>query len=94
MADTNATLQNAQVGDYIYIAYKQLTANWFSLNNTGLYKIVRKGSHTTPGTDSFVDVINVGASAEPGSDYYEVNFEDDVQVFGSGEQSTYRLLCQ
>lgn len=82
-ADTSTTFQGALVGDYIYVSYKSLTADWFGLNNTGLFKIVKKGSHTAPGTNTYVDVVNVGASAEPVSDYYDVTFEDDVQVFGS-----------
>ena len=83
LADTTATLQNARVGDYIYIAYKQLSADWFSLNNTGLFKIVKKGKHTTSGVDTFVDVINVSASADPALDFHKTSLEQDVQTFGS-----------
>jgi len=82
-ADTSNTFQGALVGDYIYVSYKSLTADWFSLNNSGLFRIVKKGSHVSAGVDTYVDVVNVGASAEPVSDYYDVTFEDDVQVFGS-----------
>ena len=51
-------------GDYFYITKK--TAGWVSTANTGLYKIISKGGHTVAGTDSFIEVLNVGAVSEAG----------------------------
>lgn len=49
-------------GDYLYIVSR--TSGWVSSANTGLFKIFSKGNHTTAGTDSYVDVQNVGVVAE------------------------------
>ena len=90
LCDSTTTLQNARVGDFLYIAYKSqevspvvVTPTWFAQANTGLFKIISKGEHTAPGVNSYVDVANVGAVNEPASGYYSISATTDIQVFGS-----------
>lgn len=51
-------------GDFVYITNK--TSGWVNNANSGLYKIVAKGGHTTAGTDTFIDVLNLGVVPESG----------------------------
>lgn len=51
-------------GDFIYIVARN--AGWVSAANSGLFKINAKGNHTVAGTDTFVDVDNVGVVVESG----------------------------
>lgn len=44
--------------DFIYIAYRDSDANWFSEVNTGLFKVISKGDHTSAGTDTYIEVLN------------------------------------
>lgn len=90
MSDSITALQGVRVGDFIYIAFKSqevspvvVAPTWFQEINTGLFKIAAKGSHIIAGTDSYVDVVNVDAVAEPLSGYYEISATTDIQVFGS-----------
>ena len=90
LCQSASTLQGARVGDFIYLTFKSqevtpvvTTATWFAQSNTGLFKISAKGSHTTAGTDTYVDVVNVGAVEEPASGYYSLSADGDVQVFGA-----------
>jgi len=49
-------------GDFVYIAYR---STWLNINNTGLFKVKAKGSHTTAGVDTFIEVDNIGVVSEP-----------------------------
>lgn len=64
MAQTADAFAALKPGDYIYIVKR--TAAWVSAANAGLFKIKAKGNHTTVGTDTFVDVDNVGVVVESG----------------------------
>lgn len=48
-------------GDFVYIAYR---SSWLSSNNTGLFKVKAKGAHTVAGADTFIEVDNIGGTAE------------------------------
>ena len=85
-----SAFQNSRVGDFLYIAFKGqevspvvVTPTWFQQVNTGLFKISAKGSHTSAGVDSYVEMVNVDAVAEPLSGYYDITATTDIQVFGS-----------
>ena len=58
MSSTLAAFQSLLPGDFIYITPR--TSGWVDAANSGLFKIFAKGNHTAAGTDSFVDVENVG----------------------------------
>lgn len=62
-------------GDYIYIT--QRTASWFASNNTGLFKVIDKGGHTTAGTDTYIDVLNSNVTVQT----VTVADSNDVQAF-------------
>lgn len=64
MSSTADAFAALKPGDFIYIAKRN--AGWVSAANSGLFKIKAKGAHTTAGTDSFVDVDNVGVVVEAG----------------------------
>lgn len=90
LCDSASTLQGARVGDFIYVMYKSqevspvvVDPTWFAQNNTGLFKIAAKGQHIVDGTDTYVDVVNVGATSEPSLGYYSISATSDIQVFGS-----------
>lgn len=90
VCDSITTLQNARIDDFIYIVYKEqeahptaATPTWFRQENTGLFKIISKGKHTTGGDNTYIDVVNVNAFSEPSSDYYSISATSDIQVFGS-----------
>lgn len=59
-----STFHNVHVttNDYIYIAPR--TDTWLSLNNTGLFKVVAKGDHTSAGVDTWIEVINSNITVE------------------------------
>lgn len=78
MSSTLDAFASLLPGDYLYIASR--TSGWVSAANTGLFKIVRKGNHTTAGTDSYVEVENLGVVAEG-----PISIQDtlDVKAFGT-----------
>jgi len=69
--------QQAQVDDYIYIAPK--TSSWLSAQNTGIFKIIKKGSHLDSAT-SYIDVANPNVVAEGP---FTITTDTDIQVFSS-----------
>lgn len=64
MANTTDAFAALKPGNYIYITAR--TSGWVSAANAGLFKIKAKGSHTTQGVDTFVDVDNVSVVPESG----------------------------
>jgi uncharacterized phage protein gp47/JayE len=68
-------------GDFVYMT--QRTSGWLAPNNAGLFKIVDKGSHTTPGVDTYIDVLNAGDLATPSITPQVVTIADtlDIQAF-------------
>jgi uncharacterized phage protein gp47/JayE len=77
-SDSLASFDMAQPHDFIYIVSRGV-GSWIDPANCGLYKIVAKGEHTLAGTDSYVEVKNVGIV--PGS--HTVLASEDIQVFKS-----------
>lgn len=77
MADAAGPLANLLPGDFIYTTVR--TAGWLATNNTGLFKIVDKGGHTTPGVDTYVDVMNPSVTAQT----VTVADPADVQAFST-----------
>jgi uncharacterized phage protein gp47/JayE len=68
-------------GDYVYMT--QRSTGWLASNNTGLFKIIDKGSHTTAGVDTYIDVLNAGNLATPSITPQVVTIIDpnDIQAF-------------
>ena len=66
-------------GDFIFIANRGALSSWVNPTNTGLFKIVAKGNHTSAGVDSYVEVKS--ANITPGS--HTVDSADDIHVFKS-----------
>lgn len=62
MSSTLDALGALQPGDFIYMVRR--SSGWLSNANTGLYKVVHKGPHLTPGVDSYVEVLNDTIVAE------------------------------
>jgi uncharacterized phage protein gp47/JayE len=79
MAQTADAFAALKPGNYIYIVARN--SGWVNAANDGLFKIKAKGQHTTVGTDTFVDVDNVGVVPEAGiviSDSLDIKgFETD-----------------
>jgi uncharacterized phage protein gp47/JayE len=50
------TFKFLQPNDYIYLVAR--TSGWISAANSGLFKIVHKGTHLSAGSDSYVEVLN------------------------------------
>ncbi len=68
-------------GDFVYIT--QRSSGWLNANNTGLFKVVDKGFHTTAGVDTYIDVLNAGNAATPSITPQVVSVADpaDIQAF-------------
>jgi hypothetical protein len=81
MSSTLTAFPFLMPGDFIYIT--QRTSAWLSSNNTGLFKVIDKGFHTTAGTDTYVDVLNAGNLATPSITPQTVTVVDpaDIQSF-------------
>ena len=62
MSSANDTFAALEPGEFIYIVKR--TSGWLSAGNTGLYKIVSKGRHTSAGVDSYVEVLNDSITPE------------------------------
>jgi uncharacterized phage protein gp47/JayE len=80
MSNSLTALQQAQIDDFVYIVSRGIAPSWVSPSNTGLFKIIAKGSHLSAGTDTYVDVANVGVIA---GGPFSVILETDIQVFSS-----------
>ena len=74
---------NLLPGDFVYIT--QRTSGWLAANNTGLFKIIDKGSHTTAGVDTYIDVQNAGDLSTPSITPQVVTVIDpaDIQAFAT-----------
>jgi len=70
-------------GDFVYITQRSI--GWLASNNTGLFKIIDKGSHTTAGTDTYIDVLNAGNLGTPSITSQVVSVTDpaDIQAFAT-----------
>jgi hypothetical protein len=79
MSDDLTTFQEIvpTTNDYLFVVYRDGDTNWFSENNTGLFKVVAKGDHTTAGVDSYVDVYNPNGTAESKT----IQDVEDIQAF-------------
>lgn len=64
MASNTSVFRNVQPGYFIYITYRSIGAGWASAVNTGLFKVIRRGTHVTAGTDTYIEVLNNTITAE------------------------------
>ena len=95
MSSSLATFAMLQPHDYIYITNRGdidgsgsgSVGGWADLKNCGLFKINAKGDHTLAGTDSYVEVSNIGTVA--GS--YSALASEDIQAYYG---QTYPQLWQ
>lgn len=56
--DSVSVFNNIQPGHFIYIAYRSADSNWVSANNSGLFKVIARGSHLVAGSDTYIEVWN------------------------------------
>ena len=78
MSDSISAFSTVQPHDFVYIASRGV-GTWIDPANTGLYKIIAKGEHTSVSVDSYIEVKNV--TIVPG--VYPVAASEDIQVFSS-----------
>jgi uncharacterized phage protein gp47/JayE len=80
LSSSTNSFQQAQVDDFVYIAYRSGSSSWVSSANAGMFKIVAKGSHISAPTDTWIDVVNANAVTEGP---FSVVSGSDIQVFSS-----------
>ena len=78
MSDSLSSFDAAQPHDFVYIVNRS-SGLWVDTANTGLYKVIAKGEHTTASTDSYIEVKNV--NIVPG--VHTVLAAEDIQIFKS-----------
>jgi uncharacterized phage protein gp47/JayE len=78
MSDSLSSFDAAQPHDFIYIVNRN-SGLWIDIANTGLYKVIAKGEHTTANTNSYIEVKNV--NIVPG--VHTVLAAEDIQIFKS-----------
>jgi len=79
MSSLLGSFESLLPGDFVYIT--QRATAWLSAGNTGLFKIVDKGSHITPGVDTYVDVMNPSSNIV--SQTVSVADTADIQAFST-----------
>ena len=81
MSSLLTTFPSLLPGDFVYIT--QRSTGWLASNNTGLFKVIDKGSHTAAGVDTYIDVLNAGNLATPSITPQTVSVVDpaDIQAF-------------
>lgn len=62
MSSTLSTFASLMPGDYIYVIKR--ASGWLSASNTGLFKVLKKGTHLSAGSDSYIEVLNNAITAE------------------------------
>lgn len=55
MAPNTSVFDNVQPGHFLYIASR---SSWVSAGNAGLFRVMNRGDHLTPGTDTYIEVLN------------------------------------
>jgi uncharacterized phage protein gp47/JayE len=85
MASSASALREIQPNDYVYITNRgdidnSGTGNWVDIKSCGLFKVTSKGEHTTDGTDTYIEVVNVDMVV---GGPYSVQDSLDVQAFYS-----------
>lgn len=76
MSDSATSFAAAQPDDYLYITSRGV-GPWIDPANTGLFKIISKGEHTSPDVDTYIEVHNVGIVAG----VHTVEASEDIQAF-------------
>lgn len=79
MSSSLTTFNSVLPGDFVYLSNRGSLSTWIDPLNAGIYKIVAKGSHTSAGTDTYVEVKNSNIVA--GS--WSVDSAEDIHVFKS-----------
>lgn len=69
--------KNIHALDYVYVAYRNADANWLSESNTGIFRVVAKGEHTSDGINTWIEVQNYSITAETKT----VQSAEDVVAF-------------
>ena len=70
----------ATTNDYIFLADRTTDSDWLSSSNTGLFKIISRGDHTTAGVDTYVEVLNTNIIEEGP---VAIKAAEDIQAFYS-----------
>jgi uncharacterized phage protein gp47/JayE len=81
-----ATFSSCLPDDYLFLVNRNHidgsgTEDWLDIKDCGLFKITSKGSHLSPGVDTYVEVKNVGMIALGASKQYSVQDGSDIQAF-------------
>jgi uncharacterized phage protein gp47/JayE len=58
MAPNKEVFRNVQPGHFIFVAYRSGSTTWVSQNNSGLFKVMKRGTHLTAGVDTYIEVWN------------------------------------
>lgn len=64
MADNASVFRNVQPGHFVYVAYRSVGSSWVDTSNSGLFKVIARGSHLTPSSDTYIEVVNNNIVAE------------------------------
>lgn len=62
-SDINA-FRNIQPGHFIYIVYRDADPHWVNVGNSGLFKVISRGSHITPSSNTYIEVLNNSITEE------------------------------
>jgi uncharacterized phage protein gp47/JayE len=79
MSSTTSAFQNLLPGGFIFIPVR--SSSWFATGNTSLFKVTDKGGHTTPSTDTYIDVLNPSSNITPQT--VTVADPNDLQAFST-----------
>lgn len=92
LSSVQSTFEYAFPGDYIYITKRTspfqvnitTTNYWTHDANTGLFKIISKGPHTTANTDTWIDVVNINVDTSntvSNPNPFTILDKDDLKIF-------------
>jgi uncharacterized phage protein gp47/JayE len=58
MADNIEAFRNVQPGHFVYVVYRSVGSSWVNTNNSGLFKVISRGSHLSASSDTYIEVWN------------------------------------
>lgn len=76
-SDSAASFAAIVPGDTLFIASRGAASSWIHPDNSGIFRVIAKGEHTVPNTDTYVEVKNV--NIVPG--VHTVEASEDIQAF-------------
>lgn len=58
MAPNVEVFRHVQPGHFVFIAHRSVGTSWVSANNSGLFRVVARGTHLSAGSDTYIEVWN------------------------------------